>query len=389
MKNRYSLTVASILAALILSAGTASADVESASANQLFGISAAFNDVFFGDYVGKNGDIEGHAAIQGNLTATSYGIGTGNMEKHADNRTVLVVGGNVTASGTGIYDGDAYVGGTVAPPAGGSVWNSVHATDIIVAGYNPEIGDYTPTTGTIYANSYTDANGNAYTPHESQRMETFTSAGISSIPFDFTVAQNELRTVASDLSGMSNTVDGYFDEAGNYQLKIDGTGIQVATIDASIFAQLDATNRNLFITAGDDATLVINVSDVDGLNLLNLGQDIFINGDNNEFHGGFDGSNILFNTSVENVTVLSSKINASILALDAHFDVRYGHITGQVFGASAYTETGGEFHAYYTFDDKHFGTGTVTPEPASFLIVGLGLAGFGIGRRFRKNRQDA
>lgn len=354
----------------VLFAPLAVADVLQPSAGQLFGISAGYNNVFFGDFYGRNGDVEGHAAIQGNVDVQSYSFGAGEQVMHQSG-PVLVVGGNVTASSSDVYDGDTYIGGKLTPQNGQTMWNALGTKGTGPSGYNLHDSSYQGTAGTVYVNDDSNFNRPWNVP---ENHKSFEEAGISSIPFDFTVAQSELRSVSSELFAMNETVTGEANGYGAYTVDLTGkNGLQVLTVDASLFDSINTFN----IIAGADTTLVINVFG-DELNFNKMA--MYINGNQNEFTGDFDGSNILLNTNATNVNVSSVKLNMSVLALDAHFDIQYGHISGQAFGASAHTTNGGEFHAYYTFDDKHVG-GNVTPEPATLLIFGVGLAGLGFYRR--------
>ncbi len=349
------------------------ADMDRPSTYQLFGISSGFNDVFFGDYYGRNGDIEGHAAVKGNLDARDYGFGGGEQAKHADDRNVLVVGGNAIVKGVGVFDGNAYVAGNVVN-ASSDKWNTMGAEGTGPAIYNRENPDYVGTRGTVYADGFPTG-----TPdRNAQRQEYLSQSGHSSIPFDFTLAEAQLRQTSSDLWDYADTVTGTFAN-GNYEIDLTGkTGLQVITIDASVFMAL-GTNKNIYIDAGADTTLLVNVTNDAGLDYLWFRNELVINGNPDEMRSDFDGSNILFNTAMDDVRIENVAFNASLVALDAEVFIAHGNIEGQVFAGSGRTIDGGEFHAYYTFDDKHFGA--ATPEPASIMILGIGLAGLGIVRR--------
>lgn len=388
MKTNVISTLFAMISLVCISLVSTSARADGLSVDSFLGIASEYNDVFFGDYYGRNGDIEGHAAIKGDVDVSSYSFGGWFEERHTGSN-VLVVGGNATISGTTVHDGNAYIGGTLSNHSG-AVDNSL----TVFTNGKKGIGtadDYTPTPGNVYvqdASNFTPKNHHAY-------QQSFAEAGITELPFDFDIAEQQLRAAASTLSGLEDTVDGgYKPNMGSwivYEIDLAGlTGLQVVTIDASILNSIKA----LYVNGGTDTTLIINV--VNELNALENAivnmVEVFIDGKNDTFTADFDGSNILFNvdSSVEQINVSNANINGSFLAVDTHFDVRKGHISGQVFGGSAHTENGGEFHSYYTFDDTHLisnppvTSNTATPEPATLLVLGLGLVTAPVMRRFRK-----
>ncbi|GHT29222.1 hypothetical protein FACS18942_10260 [Planctomycetales bacterium] len=365
------------------------ADVVAPGTTQLLGIAAEFNDVFFGDFYGKNGDIEGHAAIQGNVTAIDYGFGGGEMAKH-QGETVLVVGGNVNAKGTGVYDDNAYIKGTLTGintdgTKNSGQWNSMHATDKVVAQYNQENLNYKAATGTVFAAEIADGAGRYdYHPHQeldAAQHHSFTTAADVDLLFDFAVAKEQLTRTSADLAALQSTVSGTFDSSNNYIIDLTGlSGLQVVDIDAQVFQTIgNLIGSNLYINTdlNADLTLLINITNQNALEDLYLRREFVINGQGGEssgiehINGSFDGSNILINTDMSHITIENTAINASLLALDAEVYIQHGNINGQTFAGSGYTENGGEFHAYYTFDDKHLTT-NATPEPATMLIFGLG-----------------
>ena len=316
------------------------------------------------------GDIEGHAAIKGNLDAHAYGFGSGEQNLHPNSQgPTLVVGGNAKVSSSSVYDGDAYIAGTLTPQAGQNMWNMLGTQG--TGPYNTVDPGYQGTPGWVYV---------AGTPNSNLDFQ-YQKNTTESIPFDFVLAEAQLRKVSTDLYALQDTVYAGIIN-GNYTIDVTGTGIQVVTIDTSVFNELGRTN-NIYINAGADTTLIINVTDVLGLGVLNLQKEFIINGIAVPSYGDFDGSNILINTNIAQVDIQRAAINASLLALDAHIMVQSGNIDGQAFGASAWTTNGGEFHAYYTFNDKHF-RGASVPEPATCLIVVCGLVGLGYAQRRRE-----
>ena len=365
---------------IVLLACSAKADLYS----PLFGVSATYNNVFFGDFYGRNGDIEGHAAIKGDVDVIQYGFGSGEQNLHPNSQgPTLVVGGNVTARSSGVYDGDAYIAGAIIPhvQANGnapSIWNSLHTAG--TGPYNSVDPGYKGTPGTIYVA------GMAGSPIDWQYQAHTTAP----LPFDFDTAERQLRAVSSHLFGLEDTVHTVAEPLSNgttdYRIDLTGlSGIQVVTIDASIFNSLPS-NRSIFIDAGADTTLIINISDIYGMGSLDLSRAFVINGVYEPSYGDFDGSNILINTDVSQVNIYKAAINASLMALDAIIYVEHGNIDGQAFGAGAHTTNGGEFHAYYVFNDQHFGGGAAAvPEPATCVLLATGLIGLGYVRSRRQS----
>ena len=340
----------------ILSAGVF---VSSARAD-LFGISSPYNDVFFGDYYGRNGDIEGHAAIKGNLDVFAYSFGQFHQNLHpASQGPTLVVGGNVKSSGATV-EGDTYIAGTLSPQ-GSDKWNTLG-----IQGY-----------GTMYLGG------------DSELLYSYQKP-ITTIPFDFELAEAQLWSVSSNLYNLANTVICEYVNQSTYIIDLTGkTGLQVVTIDAAIFNALLNT-QNIWVNAGADTTLIINVTDDGNAGYLNLKKEFAINGNVNPSYGPFDGSNILINTDIDKVNISGVALNASLLALNAHIDVQNGNIDGQAFGASASTSGGGEFHAFYKFDDKHVHFEDTppasVPEPATCAILACGLLGLGYANRRRVSK---
>ena len=355
-------------------------------AEGIFGISSNYNNVFFGDYYGRNGDIEGHAAIQGNLDVQSYGFGSGQQNLHPSTMgPTLVVGGNVKASGAGVYDGDAYVQGTMTPQNGQTKWNTLntHGT----GPYNTIDPNYQGTEGKVYVKGTQD----------SDLHTTYQKHTDADIPFDFDLAKQELQKVSSELSSLDDTISAV-QQGNNWVIDLtQSTGLQIVTMAAETLNAIASSNGCLLVNAGADTTLVLNVTGNGELKFEHGA--IIINGrqgdegfaSNLAGIADFNGSNILINAEeITKVSLIHAEVNASLIALNADFDVQHGHFSGQVFGGSAKTTEGGEFHAFYLFDDQHIGTSTsssnATPEPATMLIFGLGLAGLGFGQLRRKVR---
>lgn len=361
---------------LFLLSSVARADVVGAGVSHLFGISSAYNDVFFGNYEGVNGDIEGHAAIGGDLTASAYSFGDWRREKHSEG-PVLVVGGNAYVSSSTYADGDVYVQGSMnnfdGTPAG---WNALTRNNN-TGGTVTDPGYVSNMAGNVYIGDKSNLGSSHYDYYK--QLE-------GGIPFDFALAKEQLTNVSSELMALGATAQ-VQQNGKNFVVDVRGSdGLQTVFIDAALFQLMnDISGSSLSILADADTTVLVNVTNDSNLDILYLTKDLILNGHAGDFDDdGFDGRNVLFNVdgSIDEIYLAEISFQGSILAVDSNFDVQHGHVSGQAFGNNATTSNGGEFHAYYDFDDKHFNN--VTPEPASILIFGAGIGGLALTRRFRK-----
>lgn len=374
-------------AILLVAPSVAQADVIT---GPVFGKNAMFQDVFFGNYTGRDGDIEGHAAIKGDVDAFRYGFGSGQQNLHTDG-PVLVVGGNVKATGSGVFDGNGYIGGTSTTYAKNAViYGQDGTTPYIrnkVIGRSVSDTDYLSPAGEGRTISY-----NTLDPGYIGRAGTVQSGYNVSNVFDFDAAEAELRQISSGLFSLNDNITGEASYLGEYlgktyqklELNLTQAGLNVITLDVSLLNQLGWGTFS--INSQVDSTLLINVTDVNGIGYWDMAT-MIINGmdqmEQTKQYYDFDGSNILFNVQDSlRINSIGQDIYASVLAVDSDFTVMAGHISGQVFGRSAYTEQGGEFHAYYTFDDKHLPN--ATPEPATILIFGIGMVGGAVAAYRRK-----
>lgn len=266
-----------------------------------------------------NGDQINHrAAVGGNATFTSTSISGAGSSYNSS----LVVGGNLNYVNGGSIAGGALVGGANAAPS------------------------YMPV-----------------------------SAGVTSLPVDFSLENLRLKNLSATLAAQAATGVTELKWGSNLFLTGTGSGLNVFTIDAATLAQASVIQSN--ITAGSQ--ILINVV-----------------GDVVNLKGGLtfaDPSSVLWNfAGAHQITAGGLNLSGTVLAPNAAFFGNYGSITGDLVV--------GSFNGAISLKGDGYGGNLLAPPPPqlpggggvgaapepgmwALMILGFGAVGAMLRRRPR------
>jgi choice-of-anchor A domain-containing protein len=433
------LRITGLIATLLtLAAGPANATLTD---SQIF---TQFNAVIFNNFSATS-EVEGRTVVGGNVTSgTNFEIHTG---LNASSFGALTVYGSVTDSGTLNIDnggsvaiagsnsasfnlnggGSAYIGGSnsgtltvsggsanlsvigansgaLSLASGGSVYvgNGNTANVSISGGSTTTLGingntsgnltlNNTSTlslngsnTGTIYLNggtlnytgsagNVTNINGGAVNPVGSVNLTAPTST-LGSFAGTF---QTQLTALSTQLSGVAaNSTATSSSGAVTLNASPNSSGVAVFNINSSLFSGASTVTINL-----DGATSVIINVNVDSCvtNVCTFAPTA-------NFEDPTDyASTVLWNFINATNLNFTTEFGGSILAPDATVD-NSGSIDGTVVAANDSGSTG-ELHSD-GYTGQFPGTPVATPEPASLLLIGTGIAGLATIRRRRRTNPE-
>ena len=267
----------------------------------------------------------------------------------------VVVGGNLSLSGTQIAGGDVFVGGN-ANFNGTTIPNKLAVDGSLTASGGARPGGAITYGTTVNVPSY-------WAPYSKQTVTD---------PIDFTAAATNLKSVADSLLGL--TANGTTSISfNNITLTTTTSGINVFKLTAAQVAS--ATGFTINNSFGSNATVIIDVlPDAGGSDTMpNVGYNL----------NGINDQHVIWNFGSGTTSINSSLAEGTLLAPYASVTLGAA-INGQVIvGALAGT---GEIH-----NDLFAGSlpnVTVgTPEPASGMMLLGGVAVFGLVRVRRKTKE--
>lgn len=271
---------------LLFAGGISLVQPHVATAVGLTGAASDYNLFLFDDLYQVGGDVEGRAAVGGNASLTSVGIAD-RLPSSNGNDAHFVVGGDLTIQNSGIFGGNANVGGNV--------------------------------TGDVYFNNCQDCR--------------VTSEQL----IDFDAAQNHYRNLSQTLFDLETTGTSSLNPYSN-QLRLTGNNTGLNVFDVSL-----SQAREIFLDAPSTSDLVV-INVTDETFSPNWFGSLFheeANADSSKWQ------NVIWNFAKATHLDFSFSWRGTVLAPDADITLRNGNIEGQVIANSARLDVwSGEFHNY-------------------------------------------
>ncbi|USR91952.1 choice-of-anchor A family protein [Phormidium yuhuli AB48] len=252
----------------------------------LTGAASDYNLFLFENLYQRGGDVEGRAAVGGNASLTSVGIAD-RLPSSNGSDTHFVVGGDLTIQNSGIFGGNANVGGTV--------------------------------TGDVYFNNCQGCQ--------------VTSDDL----IDFEAARNHYQNLSQTLFNLETTGTTSLNPHSK-QLRFTGnnTGTNVFNVSLS-------EAREIFLDAPSSSDLVV-INVTDETFAPNWFGSLFheeANADSSKWQ------NVIWNFANATTIDFSFSWRGTVLAPNADISLRNGNIEGQVIANSARLDVwSGEFHNY-------------------------------------------
>ena len=289
-------------------------------------------DVFvFNNFAMTSTEVNGTLAVGGSASLTSFGVGRFLTPGFSGNS--LVVGGNLTTTAGQIFEGQTIVGGT----------NSNTLTSFPFA-YPPQAG----------------------------------------MPIDFLAESMRLTAISNAYAGM--TANGTTQLLGG---ELNFIGTSNYNIFNILISELQAGTAGYEFVTPVGATNIVNVSGTSASSAFNNTAFYFDCTQIRTSSSCVTGTNeatpraaalTLFNFNQQTDLVIGGPVHGSIFAPNAAVTFGSGDVVGTVIVNSAVSSA--EFYSNHDFSGELPSAVTATPEPATFGLFALGLAGLvGVVRR--------